>query len=210
MRLSFRRTTARLRTGNLAWAAKIEAEGLALTRGGRTLFQSLSFAAAPGNLIELRGPNGAGKTSLLRAIAGLLSPTAGRIQFEDAEAPHDLHLIGHREGLKPGLSAIAHARFWAALYGGECGSALERVGLGRIYDLPARVLSQGQGRRLSLSRLLVAPRPIWLLDEPAAGLDAQGKALLDDLIAAHRAEGGIVIAALHEPLGAAPDHSVNL
>lgn len=193
--------------------ACIEVSGLALARGGRTLFESLSFSAAPGGFVELRGPNGAGKTSLLRALAGLLKPAAGFIRFEGAQAPHDLHLIGHREGLKLNLDGRAHAHFWAGLYGHSpsgCADALTRVGLSAIADLPARVLSQGQSRRLNLARLLIAPRPIWLLDEPAAGLDAQGKDLLDDLIAAHRENGGIVVAALHEPLDAAPDHTVTL
>jgi heme exporter protein A len=198
---------------SLTRAAAIKAEDVALMRGGRTLFEGLSWSAGPGQLIELRGPNGAGKTSLLRALAGFLKPSAGAIRFDNAEAPFDLHLLGHREGLKLNLSVAAHARFWAGLYGQDtrvCASALERVGLGSIADLPARVLSQGQGRRLSLARLLIAPRPIWLLDEPAAGLDAQGKRLLDELVAAHRVEGGVVIAALHEPLGATADAVVNL
>ena len=193
--------------------ARIEVSGLSLARGGRTLFEGLSWSAAAGGFVDLRGPNGSGKTSLLRALAGLLRPTRGSIRFDGGDAPHNLHLIGHREGLKPNLDARAHAHFWAGLYGQSangCDAALARVGLAAIADLPTRVLSQGQARRLSLARLLIAPRPIWLLDEPAAGLDAQGKALLDDLVAAHRETGGIVIAALHEPLDAAPDHTVAL
>lgn len=194
-------------------SAHVEAKDLAIARGGRVLFEALNFRVAPGEMTEVRGPNGAGKTSLLRALAGFLKPLAGAVIFENADAQSATHLLGHREGLKPNLSVSAHARFWAGLYGADESGiepALERVGLKRIADLPTRVLSQGQSRRLSLARLLVAPRPVWLLDEPAAGLDAQGKDLLDDLIAAHHEDGGIVIAALHEPLDAAPDHTVNL
>lgn len=185
-------------------SALVEVEALALRRGARVLFEGLSFRAGPGDFIELRGANGSGKTSLLRAIAGLLRPAAGAIRIDGAEEPAlSLHLLGHRDGLKGALSVRAHARYWAGLLGagGDVEAALARVGLGRIADLPAQVLSQGQARRLALTRLLTAPRPIWLLDEPASGLDANGRALLDALIAEHRAGGGLVIAALHESLG---------
>lgn len=192
----------------------LRVEKLAIRRGPRILFEDLSFDAAPGAFIALHGPNGAGKTSLLRAIAGLLRPVAGAIRFEGAVEPSlSLHLVGHRDGLKAPLDGRAHVRFWSALLGGvpaHADAALEAVGLSAIGDLPARALSQGQARRLSLARLLAAPRPVWLLDEPAAGLDAQGKAMLDAMIATHRARGGIVIAALHEPLGAAPTQSVEI
>lgn len=188
-------------------------DGLSVARGGFVLFERLSFAAGPGDLVEIRGPNGAGKTSLLRVIAGLLRAQAGRIAFEGvADDQLALHLLSHRDGLKPSLTVEAHARFWAGLFEGrgDAVAALAEVGLARVADLPARVLSQGQSRRLALTRLLVAPRPIWLLDEPAAGLDAEGKALLDGMIAAHRARGGLVIAAVHEAFGAAPSRTVAL
>lgn len=194
-------------------------DGLALERGGRVLFQGLSFAASPGAFVELVGPNGAGKTSLLRALAGFLRPAAGAIAatedgaaLDDDQRPTRLHLLGHRDGLKSTLDARAHLTFWRDLLGGADGlaidEALARVGLTRLGDLPARAFSAGQGRRLALARLLVAPRPLWLLDEPAAALDRAGKALLGEVIAAHRARGGIVIAALHEPLDARPDATV--
>lgn len=184
---------------------RLSVEGLAIRRGERLLMRELSFAAAPGDFIELRGPNGSGKTSLLRALAGFLRPEEGAIRIEGVEEPAlALHFVGHRDGLKPTLSARAHARYWADLLGagGDFDQALERLGLAAIADLPARALSQGQGRRLALTRLMLARRPIWLLDEPAAALDTGGKALLEELIAAHRAGDGIVIAALHEPLSA--------
>lgn len=186
-------------------SVSLAVEGLSVARGGRLLLEGLSFRAEPGSFFEIRGPNGSGKTSLLRCLAGLLEPAHGRIRIEGVEERQlALHLLGHRDGLKGALSARAHARFWAGLLGGvaDVEGALETVGLGRVADLPARVLSQGQARRLALCRLLVAPRPVWLLDEPAAGLDAAGKTLLDRCIATHRGSGGVVIAALHESLGA--------
>lgn len=183
---------------------------LALDRGGWRLFEGLSLEAPPGAHVALTGPNGAGKTSLLRAIAGFLRPSAGTIAFGDEDRETHLHFLGHRDGLKAPLDARAHLRFWADLLGGEAVDAvLERVGLGRVADLPARTLSAGQGRRLALARLLASPRPLWLLDEPAASLDAAGKALLERLIADHCAGGGIVVAAVHEPLGA-PTQTVAL
>lgn len=191
---------------------RLSVEALTVTRGGRTLFERLSFEARPGVFVEVHGPNGAGKTSLLRVLAGWLRPQAGAIRYEPNDAPV-LHMIAHGDGLKAALSARAHARYWAGLLGGDeslCDAALDRVGLARIADLPARMLSRGQARRLALARLLVAPRKIWLLDEPAAGLDAQGKALLADLVGAHVREHGIAIAACHEPIGPNPAHVVRL
>jgi heme exporter protein A len=190
----------------------ISVHDLAIARGGRVLFEGLSFAVQTGGYAEIRGPNGSGKTSLLRAIAGFLKPRAGRIAFEHIEDPATaLHYLGHLNGLKPAASVGAHARYWAGLLGAEDGSAaLEQVGLAPIADLPARALSQGQARRLALSRLIVARRPIWLLDEPAAALDANGREVLSRLVSEQRAYGGLVLAAVHEPLGAELDHVVTL
>jgi heme exporter protein A len=189
---------------------RIAVDNLALERGGWRLFEGLSFTAAPGAHLALTGANGAGKTSLLRALAGFLRPAEGTIRFDGAapeDIQHSMHVLGHRDGLKGALDVRAHVRFWAGLLAGdaETDAVLARVGLTRVADLPARVLSAGQGRRLALARLLVAPRPVWLLDEPAASLDASGKALLETLIAEHCTGGGAVIAAVHEPLGAPTD-----
>lgn len=182
---------------------RLSIQDLALARGDRVLFKDLNLTAEPGAVIEITGANGAGKTSLLRAIAGFLRPLTGRIEAPDRA--ETIHFLGHRDGTKPSLSVISHAQFWAALYGGEearCEIALQRLGLFPLADLPARALSQGQSRRLALTRLITAPRKIWLLDEPTAALDAAGKALVRDLIAEHAAAGGITLAAVHEPLGA--------
>lgn len=193
----------------------VTVEGLKLERGGWPLFDNLSFEAPRGAHVALTGPNGAGKTSLLRAIAGFLRPVAGAILIDGAppeEAQGGLHVVGHRDGLKAPLDCRGHLVFWADLLGGHrsmADDALARVGLARVADLPARTLSAGQARRLALARLIVAPRPLWLMDEPAAALDADGKALVESMIAAHCMAGGVVIAAVHEPLGA-PAHTVRL
>ena len=184
--------------------ALLRAENLAAARGDRVLFADLSFEAGPGDLVELRGANGSGKTTLLRTLSGLAKAHAGKVHIDQPEPETALHLVGHRDGLKSGMDARAHLRFWAGLLGGEesaIDGALKRLGLAPIARLAARALSQGQTRRLSLARLLVAPRPIWLLDEPAQSLDAEGRVLLGELIATHRASGGAVIVALHEALG---------
>ena len=193
---------------------QLRVEALALKRGGRVLFEHVSFHARPGELIEIRGANGSGKTSLLRALAGFLRPHAGTIAWEACAEPETaLHLIAHTDALKGADSVRGHIRYWVGLFGGGGGgdaNALEEVGLAAFADFPARVLSQGQRRRLALARLAAAPRPVWLLDEPAAALDADGKALLNSLIAAHLAQGGIALAAVHEPLGPAPARTVTL
>ncbi len=192
---------------------KIRANALSVARGGRVLFEGLSFMAEPGAYLEVRGGNGAGKTTLLRTLAGYLKPRAGQIAFENTEEPSlALHFVGHQNGLKPTVSVASHLRYWAGLFGGaiDAGVAAERLGLGALLDRPARTLSQGQARRLSLSRLILAPRPIWLLDEPAAALDANGKAMLAVIIDAHRAEGGLVLAAVHEPLGPTPSQTLTV
>lgn len=197
-------------------AVRLVADSLELARGGRTLFRALSFAAAPGAFLELRGANGSGKTSLLRLIAGYLKPRAGSVRFEGAEEPAlAVHFLGHQNGLKGAASVAAHLRYWADLFDGEAApnalaNALERVGLAKHAQLPARVLSQGQARRLALARLMVATRPVWLLDEPAAGLDSEGRETLKNLMQSHCRAGGIVIAAVHEPLGLAPIHTIAL
>ena len=191
--------------------APLRVEDLALVRGGRTLFSDLSLAAGSGDYVEIVGPNGAGKTSLLRAIAGFLRPAAGRICFA-GDLSLAAHMLGHRDGLKPALTVKAHLDFWIGLLGSQASAdaALDRVGLASLAALPTRVLSQGQGRRLALARLIAVPRPLWLLDEPAAGLDANGKALLADLVREHCGGGGIALAAVHEPLGPKPTQTVAL
>ena len=183
--------------------------GHALTciRGERTVFTGLEFAVGEGGALLLLGPNGCGKSSLLRLIAGLSPPAAGRIAWNGAPIVDDpaLHharvrYLAHLDALKPALTVADNLRFWAGLYGGD-GSrtpgALERLGLGRLADVPAGLLSAGQRRRAALARIIVTPAPLWLLDEPTVTLDEAAVATLEELIAEHRAQGGVVVTATH-------------
>jgi heme exporter protein A len=177
-------------------------EGLACRRGERVLFEGLSFAAGAGDAVVVTGPNGAGKTSLIRLIAGLLPPQVGAIVLDGAPPAREcLHLVGHLDAVKGALTVAENLAFSRALLGGAAGEgALEALGLAALAGLPARVLSAGQKRRLALARLLVAERPLWLLDEPTVNLDSDGQARLAAIIAAHRGKGGIVVAATHAAL----------
>ncbi len=188
----------------------LEARQLACLRGERIVFADLSFRVAAGEAVLLVGANGAGKSSLLRVLAGLLAPLEGALLWQGAEALADraaharrLRYIGHGDALKPALSAAENLRFYARLWGGQVAPALAALGLEALAELPARVLSSGQKRRLALARLaLAAPgtAPLWLLDEPTVGLDAASVARLGVLLEHHRAAGGMVLAATHLPL----------
>ncbi len=191
----------------------IRVEALSLSRGGRVLFERLSFAAAPGAYVEVQGANGSGKTSLLRAMAGLLRPHGGQISFDGVDEPAlAMHYVGHANALKREASVREHLHYWAGLFGGSPNEdfVAQTLDLSRVLALPVRVLSQGQARRLALARLIVAPRPIWLLDEPAAALDDAGKAALNQLLATQRNSGGIVVAAVHEALGPTPTQTIRV
>jgi len=185
---------------------RLIAEGLGLERGGRRLFQDLGFALAGGEALAVTGPNGAGKSSLLRLIAGLLQPTEGRIVVdgpEDRTVAALAHFIGHLDGVKAALTAAENLEFMRALLGGrpDGRSALAALGIERLADLPAAMFSAGQKRRLALARLLIAPRPLWLLDEPLTSLDADGQAVFASLARAHLQRGGLIVAATHAALG---------
>ena len=184
--------------------------GLGCIRGGREVFAGLDFAVAAGEALALTGRNGAGKTTLLRLIAGLLEPAQGRLELvggaPDSSIPEQAHYMGHRDALKPALTVLENLGFWYAFLGGRDAppaSALDTVGLGGLEGLPAGYLSAGQRRRLALARLIAAPRPIWLLDEPTAALDTAGQQRLAELMQAHLAGGGLIVAATHGPLGIA-------
>ena len=180
---------------------------LAISRGGRVLFDGLGFSVAPGGLLLLRGPNGAGKSSLLLALAGVLRPAAGTLDWH-AEEPPKLHLLGHQPGVKSRLTLLENLGFWRAVNGPtgiDPQAALDQVGLGHLSALDAGYLSAGQTRRLALARLLVTDRKLWLLDEPLAALDAQGDTLVARLIADRLASGGSVIAATHDDLPGATE-----
>ena len=190
--------------------SSLTAERLACARGDRKLFENLSFRVRAGQALAVEGANGSGKTSLLRLIAGFLSPAAGRLIVKDASGDNDdaeergkkIGWLGHHDGLKPQLTVVEQLAFWAALYRGTVNTGmLAQVGLARQADLPCRYLSAGQKRRLALARLLVSNRPLWLLDEPFAALDTAGQSLVAELMALHCGQGGIIIAATHDSLG---------
>lgn len=186
--------------------AGLNVQNLSLSRGERRLFTGLTFALSPGEAGALMGANGAGKTSLLRAVAGLIRPDAGTIDFgiDAIEARRGrLHLMGHLEGLKGGRTARDELDFQAGYLGGDTAGierAVERLGLSPLLDLETRKLSAGQRRRLAMGRLIAAPRTLWLLDEPLAPLDAAWRARVGEIMAEHLAEGGIILAAVHDPL----------
>ena len=186
--------------------------GVRCVRGGREVFSGLDFEASTGQALAVIGRNGSGKTSLLRLIAGLLTPAEGSIELEGGEAELTLaeqaHYLGHRDALKPALSVEENLIFWRDFLGGEMSDApgslnedLATVGLDHAAQLPAAYLSAGQRRRLSLARLIAVRRPVWLLDEPTAALDAGGQSMFAGLMRDHLARGGMIVAATHGPLG---------
>ena len=176
-------------------------------RGDRVIFRDVSFQLAPGEALLVTGPNGAGKTSLLRQIAGLLPLAAGELLVEDAgpdaTLPELCHYVGHLNAVKTSLNVGENLAFWAEFLGSNVASlarALAAFGLTPLADLPAGLLSAGQKRKLALSRLFTAKRPIWLLDEPQTSLDAASLTLLDAAINDHLAAGGIAMVASHVAL----------
>ncbi len=188
----------------------LSVSNLACVRGGRLLFRDLSFTVEAGQLLTLEGANGAGKTSLLRMLAGFLPEADGAIRFhvgdeaiEDGEERGKLvGWFGHQDGAKSQLTPREALAFFARLYGVAAPdqSALADIGLARAADLPCQYLSAGQKKRLALARLKLSARPLWLLDEPLASLDSEGRALVVRMLGEHRANGGLVVAAMHEPL----------
>jgi heme exporter protein A len=184
---------------------ELKADNLTCERGGRQVFNGVNFSLQAGELMELTGPNGSGKSSLLRLIAGLGEPSSGHIALEgghaDLSTGQQCHYIAHQDAIKPALTVLENLEFWQGyLGGGVCQQAIAAFGLERLTDYPAQLLSAGQKRRLSLARLALVPRLLWLLDEPTVGLDAASQARLFALISAHLDQGGMVIAATHVPL----------
>ena len=181
---------------------------LAIARGDRLLFEGLSMTVGAGEAVTLTGANGAGKTSLLRAIAGFIRPMAGSVTFDTELEPEEarsggLHFLGHQDGLKTGRSAWDELLFQTLWTGGSetaARDAVERLSLAPLLGLEVRKLSAGQRRRLALARLIASPRSVWLLDEPMAPLDTERRTLFGALMAEHLVGGGMILAAVHDPL----------
>jgi len=176
-------------------------EAVSAFRGERLVLNAIGFSLDAGGALLLTGPNGAGKSTLLRVIAGLCRYEAGRISYAGSDdLAGKIGYIGHQDAIKPGLTAAENLAFASALSGRPVAPALAALDLTKLAGLPARMLSAGQKRRLALARLCVSNTPVWLLDEPTLGLDTASVARFGTVLAGHRAEGGIVIAATHLPL----------
>ncbi len=168
---------------------------VACVRGGRRLFEGLDLVLEAGGAALITGPNGAGKSSLIRLAAGLLPAAAGTVERQAAAALADEGLA-----LDPRLSLAGALGFWGRLDRADPAAAMAAMGLTGLAEIPVRMLSTGQRKRSALARLLASGAPLWLLDEPANGLDGDGQARLEAAIAAHRAGGGAILAASHQPL----------
>jgi heme exporter protein A len=201
--------------------AKLSANGLTLIRGERCIFQRLEFALNPGELLLLQGQNGSGKTSLLRTIAGLLSPEAGEVRWNDVpilsqrQAFHGAMVwLAHRTGLKGDLTPAENLRFESTLRPQskiDMSSVYDRLGIARLKRLPLRLLSAGQQRRVALARMLMADVPLWLMDEPFTNLDREGRDLVIELTEEHLAAGGLCVMAAHQKVElSAPVQRVSL
>jgi heme exporter protein A len=190
----------------------LEAERLEARRGYTTLFTGVAFTVHAGEALVVNGPNGSGKTTLLRIVAGLTQPFDGEVRWRNQPVDpfsvrmrNDVAFNGHLPALKDELSVEENLAYWIALDCGTCshstfGDALEKVALGRQRKLPARVLSQGQRRRVGLARLSLSCRTLWILDEPLTALDMDGVDILRELLDAHLERGGLCVAASHQPL----------
>lgn len=193
---------------------RLVAERLSARRGEDLIFRDVFFEIGPGEALVVKGPNGSGKSTLLRVVAGLLPRETGRVELagEGGQAFETVasacHYLGHRNAMKGELTVAENLAFWRRFLGDMYGAstvsideAAEAVGLEGIAHLPFGYLSAGQQRRFAFAKLLVAYRPVWILDEPTAALDTSGDHLFAELIEAHRRSGGIVLAATHQPLG---------
>lgn len=196
---------------------RLIAEKLNGERGGQPVFDAVDFSLGPGDALVVTGPNGAGKSTLLRVVAGLLPRASGTVRLEGGGETFPTiasacHYLGHLNAMKPALTVRENLAFWRDFAGGEgdMDDALDTVGLGAIGHLAFGYLSTGQRRRAAIARLLVSHRPIWLLDEPTAGLDAGSEQQFASIMQSHLDGGGMIVAATHLPLGIAGATSLRL
>ena len=197
---------------------KFNGQDLACTRGDREVFADLAFSLDQGEVLVLSGANGSGKSSLLRLMAGLARPAAGRITWDGDDIAEDLlaharrlHYVGHLDAFKPALTVAENLTFWAALRNGDAVvPALAHFGIAQLADIPARFLSAGQRRRLALARTLASPASLWLLDEPTVALDANGVAAVHAAIEDHCADGGRCVLSTNVPLSLAETRKLDL
>jgi heme exporter protein A len=190
----------------------LEISNLACTRGDLQLFSGLSFSLDAGEAMQVQGENGSGKTSLLRTLCGFIQPETGEIRWRGQDIQQlgeeyfaDMFYLGHLNAIKDELNALENLRVSAGLAGSAVDekialAALRRMGLRRREHLPVKVLSQGQRRRVALSRLLVSDALLWILDEPLTALDVGAVALMEELIGEHLSKGGMAIFTTHQPL----------
>ena len=187
---------------------RLSGTDLVCVRGGREVFAGIGFSLAAGEALTVTGRNGAGKSSLLRVIAGLLRAVSGRLRLEGGDGDRTIaeqaHYLGHQDAIKSSLTVLENLTFWSDYLGPARTApeaALAATGLEALARLPAGYLSAGQRRRLSVARLIAVHRPIWLLDEPQAALDAAAQARLAEIMRGHLDGGGLIVAAVHGPLG---------
>lgn len=189
-------------------ADSLSGERLTLIRGERCLMQGVEFALASGELLMIEGPNGSGKTTLLRAIAGLVDPEEGLVQWNNTNVKHDrqafranLVWMGHGPGFKGDLTLVENLRFESGLRAMTLYAAerhFGRLGLSTLTDIPFRALSAGQQRRVGLARMIMTDAPLWLMDEPFTNLDAAGQSLVIEVLQEHLEGGGLCVMATHQ------------
>jgi len=197
---------------------KLSVQNLSCARGSRTVLAGVSFSAAAGQSVLLSGANGSGKTTLLRTLAGFIRPQSGAARLDGGPDGFGLdeccHYVGHLNGIKAGFTVDENLAFLAAYLGGDGLKAVDEAAyafdLEPLRHAPAGFLSAGQKRRLGLARLVLAWRPVWLLDEPTVSLDVASQGLLADAVRAHAQTGGIIVAASHVPLGVAFSRTLRL
>jgi len=185
----------------------LKVEGVSLKKGYNLLIHNLNFELMAGDAISLTGENGVGKTTLLRTLAGFMTPHSGAISAYENDVQIEpeiwqgrhVHFLGHHDALSPSRTVAQELQFQADFLDGDV-SGIEQLNLSPLLDLETRYLSAGQKRRLSFARLLMARRPLWLLDEPMAPLDTGHRALIAGILQKHLSEGGLIIAAVHDPL----------